>query len=253
MKKFSFRFFQNSLKFKTALHAGIITSIKFTWLSMVTHIHPNTFKVSKESKINRLNQNPRLIWFTGLSGSGKSTLANYLEISLFENGFVTCILDGDNIRAGLNKDLGFSKEDRVENIRRIAEVAKLMMDSGLLVISAFISPFREERAMVEALVGEENFLEIFVDCPLEICEQRDVKGLYQKARNGIIRNFTGIDSPYEAPLNPSVHIYSDREDPQESIRKILESISGIIIGGDRSDLIYTENNLRQPTIRVQEK
>lgn len=191
---------------------------------MGTSIYPNTFNVSKELKINRLNQNPKLIWFTGLSGSGKSTLANFLEIKLFEQGFITSILDGDNIRSGLNKDLGFSKEDRVENIRRIAEVAKLMMDSGLIVISAFISPFRDERTMVEALVGRENFIEIFVDCPLEICEQRDVKGLYQKARNGIIKNFTGIDSPYEPPINPSVYINSDRESPSESIHKILEYI-----------------------------
>lgn len=202
---------------------------------MGTHIYPTAFKISKESKIERLQQNPKLIWFTGLSGSGKSTLANFLEIKLFEQGFITSILDGDNIRSGLNKDLGFSKEDRVENIRRIAEVAKLMMDSGLVVISAFISPFRDERAMVEALVGRENFIEIFVDCPLEICEERDVKGLYQNARKGIIKNFTGIDSPYEPPINPKVHINSDQEEPQESIQKILKFISGEI------NLVFGQN------------
>lgn len=189
------------------------------------HIHPPTFKITKALKANRLNQKPRLMWFTGLSGSGKTTLANALEISLFDHGFITCLLDGDTVRAGLNKDLGFSKVERIENIRRIAEVAKLMMDNGLLVIAAFISPFREERQMVASLVGEENFFEIFVDCPLEVCEQRDVKGLYEKARKGIIKSFTGIDSPYEAPLNPQVHIYSGKEDLQESTLKIMDFIS----------------------------
>jgi len=186
-----------------------------------THIHPHSFKITKESKFRRLNQQPRLIWFTGLSGSGKSTLANALEVELFAQGYVTSLLDGDTIRTGLNKDLGFSKEDRIENIRRIAEVSKLMMDSGLVVISAFISPFREERSMVASLVGEENFIEIFVDCPLEVCEKRDVKGLYQKARVGIIKNFTGIDSPYEVPSSPSVQVYSHRETLEESLEKIL--------------------------------
>jgi adenylylsulfate kinase len=161
---------------------------------------------------------------TGLSGSGKSTLANAVESKLFEEGFHTYLLDGDNIRTGLNKDLGFSNEDRIENIRRIAEVAKLMMDAGLLVVSAFISPFREERAMIADLVGEKNFLEVFVDCPLEICEQRDVKGLYQKARAGIIKNFTGIDSPYEAPIHPKVHIHSDQEELADSVNRVLEVI-----------------------------
>ncbi len=135
----------------------------------VAHIQPHSFKIARESKFSRLKQQPKRIWFTGLSGSGKSTLANALEVELFSQGYVTTILDGDTIRTGLNKDLGFSKEDRVENIRRIGEVSKLMLDSGLLVISAFISPFREERKMVASLVGVENFIEIFVDCPLEIC------------------------------------------------------------------------------------
>jgi adenylylsulfate kinase len=191
---------------------------------MGNHIHPSVFKISKELRIKRLNQNPKLIWFTGLSGSGKSTLANAVESKLFEEGFHTYLLDGDNIRTGLNKDLGFSNEDRIENIRRIAEVAKLMMDAGLLVVSAFISPFREERAMIADLVGEKNFLEVFVDCPLEICEQRDVKGLYQKARAGIIKNFTGIDSPYEAPIHPKVHIHSDQEELADSVNRVLEVI-----------------------------
>lgn len=191
---------------------------------MVNHIHPSVFKISKAERSKRLNQTPKLIWFTGLSGSGKSTLANAVEAKLFEAGFHTYLLDGDNVRTGLNKELSFSDEDRIENIRRIAEVSKLMMDAGLLVVSAFISPFRTERAMIANLVGEENFLEIFVDCPLAICEQRDVKGLYQKARAGIIKNFTGIDSPYEPPLNPKVHIHSDKEELNDSVDNVIKLI-----------------------------
>ncbi len=191
---------------------------------MGNHIHPGVFKISKGDRSKRLNQSPKLIWFTGLSGSGKSTLANAVEAKLFENGNHTYLLDGDNVRTGLNRELGFSDEDRVENIRRIAEVSKLMMDAGLIVISAFISPFRKERSMIAELVGEENFLEVFVDCPIEVCEERDVKGLYQKARAGIIKNFTGIDSPYEAPLHPKVHIHSDQEELQYSVNRVIELI-----------------------------
>lgn len=200
---------------------------------MGNHIHPTTFKISKSERLKLLNQNPKLIWFTGLSGSGKSTLANAVEAQLYESGFATYLLDGDNVRSGLNKDLGFSDSDRIENIRRIAEVSKLMLDAGLIVISAFISPFRKEREMISELVGEENFLEVFVDCPLEVCEQRDVKGLYQKARAGIIPNFTGIDSPYEAPLNPVVHVHSDLETLEESVQKVLAMILGKIEAGEK--------------------
>ncbi|MDG1278227.1 MAG: adenylyl-sulfate kinase [Algoriphagus sp.] len=196
---------------------------------MEQHIHPSVFKVSQEDRSRRLNQRSKLIWFTGLSGSGKSTLANAVESRLFDQGFLTYLLDGDNIRTGLNKDLGFSDEDRVENIRRIAEVAKLMLDAGMVVLSAFISPFREERVLIAQLVGEDNFIEVFVDCPLEVCEQRDVKGLYQKARHGIIKNFTGIDSPYEPPLRPTVHINSDQEVLQDSVEKITLSILNSLI------------------------
>lgn len=195
---------------------------------MENHIHPTVFKVSSVQRKKRLNQSPKLIWFTGLSGSGKSTLANAVESQLFEDGYMTYLLDGDNIRTGLNKDLSFSNEDRIENIRRIAEVAKLMMDAGILVVSAFISPFREERDMIANLVGKENFLEVFVDCPIEICEKRDVKGLYAKARSGVIKNFTGIDSPYEEPLNPTVHIHSDKEELSNSVIKVIKNISAKI-------------------------
>lgn len=188
------------------------------------HIHQHLFKVDQSKRISLLKQTPRLIWFTGLSGSGKSTLANATEITLHKLGFATYILDGDNVRSGLNSDLGFSDKDRIENIRRVGEVSKLMLDAGLVVISAFISPFRKEREMIAQLVGEDNFLEVFVDCSLEVCEQRDVKGLYQKARAGIIKNFTGIDSPYESPLAPRVHIQTDKDELQDSLNKIINSI-----------------------------
>ena len=145
----------------------------------------------------------KVIWFTGLSGSGKSTLANALEVELHRQGKRTYILDGDNVRHGLNKDLGFTEADRVENIRRVAEVAKLMMDAGLIVITAFISPFRQEREMARELIGENCFVEVYVNTPLDVCEQRDVKGLYKKAREGLIPNMTGINSPYEAPEHPA--------------------------------------------------
>ncbi|MFD2203310.1 adenylyl-sulfate kinase [Shivajiella indica] len=171
-----------------------------------------------------MKQKPKLIWFTGLSGSGKSTLANGTEVQLHEKGFKTFLLDGDNVRAGLNKDLGFSEEDRIENIRRIGEVSKLMLDAGLIVISAFISPFRHDRKLIEQLVGKDNFLEIFVDCPLEICEQRDVKGLYKKARQGIIQNFTGINSPYEKPLSPFLRVQTDQMELDKAIQLIIKKV-----------------------------
>jgi bifunctional enzyme CysN/CysC len=163
-----------------------------------------------------------VIWFTGLSGSGKSTLANQLEVELYKQGKHTYLLDGDNIRQGLNKDLGFTDADRIENIRRIAEVAKLMMDAGLIVITAFISPFKREREMARQLIEEENFIEVFVDTPLEICEQRDPKGLYKKAREGKLPNFSGISSPYEAPENPDVTIHGNHiKSKSSSILQII--------------------------------
>jgi adenylylsulfate kinase len=169
-----------------------------------TNITWHGHNVSKENRATQKNQKPCILWFTGLSGSGKSTLANALEQRLFELGHHTYLLDGDNVRHGLNKDLGFSDADRVENIRRIGEVAKLFVDAGLIVMTAFISPFRSDRDMVRKLVGEGEYLEIFVDTPLEVCEARDPKGLYKKARAGQIKNFTGLDSPYEAPERPEL-------------------------------------------------
>jgi adenylylsulfate kinase len=187
-------------------------------------IHPHAFKVNYKNRESLLNQRSKLLWFTGLSGSGKSTLANEVEYRLHNLGFKTYLLDGDNIRDGINNDLHFSKKDRVENIRRIGEISKLMMDAGLIVLSAFISPFKTDRVMLSSLVGEDKFFEIYVDCPLSICEERDVKGLYKKARSGMIQNFTGIDSPYEIPISPKVHIHSDKENVDESVRKIVEAV-----------------------------
>lgn len=181
-------------------------------------------RISYEKRKERLQQAPKLIWLTGLSGSGKSTLAIGLEQYLFETGFKVYLLDGDNIRKGINKDLGFSSADRTENIRRIAEVSKLMLDAGLIIISAFISPLRVQRAMVKQIVGEDRFTEVFIDCPLEICEQRDSKGLYQKARKGLIPDFTGIDSPYEIPENPHLIVHTDKETIEESLSKIIYSV-----------------------------
>jgi len=186
-------------------------------------------KVSYEQRKKRLQQEPKLIWFTGLSGSGKSTLAIGLEQYLFESGFKVYLLDGDNIRKGINKDLGFSSADRTENIRRIGEVSKLMLDAGLIIIWAFISPFRDDREMVKEIVGEERFTEVFVDCPLEVCEKRDTKGLYKKARQGFIRDFTGIGSPYEIPEHPNLVIHTHKERIDESLSKLINYVEAKLL------------------------
>lgn len=191
---------------------------------MNENIHPQDFKISQRDRSTQLGQTPKLIWFTGLSGSGKSTLANGTETRLHQLGYKTYLLDGDNIRSGLNKDLGFSDADRIENIRRIAEVSKMFLDAGVIVVSAFISPFIKDREMISKLVGDENFLEIFVDCPLEVCESRDVKGLYRKARQGLITNFTGIDSPYEVPINPFLRIMTSKEEVESSLKKVMSKV-----------------------------
>ena len=162
--------------------------------------------ISKTQRASIKGQKPCVLWFTGLSGSGKSTLANAIEKELFKRGFHTYLLDGDNVRHGLNKDLGFDRNSREENIRRIAEVCKLFVDSGLIVLSAFVSPFIQDRQNVRNLLWQGEFIEIFMDTPLEVCEKRDIKGLYKKARNGEIKDFTGISSPYEKPLNAEIHI-----------------------------------------------
>jgi adenylyl-sulfate kinase len=188
------------------------------------HIYPISTKVSRPDRERLLNQRPLLIWFTGLSGSGKSTLAVALEAQLFARGYKTYLLDGDNIRAGLNKDLTFTDEGRVENIRRIGEVARLMLDAGIVVLSAFISPFQADRDQVKTIVGQQNYIEVFVDAPLELCEQRDVKGLYKKARAGEVKNFTGISSPYEAPVHADIRIDTGSFSVDASVERLLELI-----------------------------
>jgi len=192
--------------------------------NIIPHIH----HISKKDR-NSLNSHLSfVIWFTGLSGSGKSTLASALEEKLHNKGIRTYILDGDNVRTGLNKDLDFTDDGRVENIRRIGEVANLLVEAGVVVLSAFISPFNQDRNQVRGIVGEENFIEVFVDCPLAVCEQRDVKGLYAKARKGLIKNFTGIDSPFEYPKSPAIIIKSDEERIEDSISRLLELIQNKI-------------------------
>jgi adenylylsulfate kinase len=190
----------------------------------VNHIYPIQTKVSPVQREALLQQRPVVLWFTGLSGSGKSTLAVQLEAHLHQHGFKTYLLDGDNIRNGLNKDLSFTDEGRVENIRRIGEVSRLFVDAGIIVLSAFISPFAADREQVRSIVGAENFVEVFVDAPLEVCEQRDVKGLYKKARAGEVKNFTGIDSPYEPPVQPDVHIPTHLQNVEESMEMLLSFI-----------------------------
>jgi adenylylsulfate kinase len=190
----------------------------------LNNLYPIQTKVDAEQRKQLLNQRPKLIWFTGLSGSGKSTLAVQLEAQLFAHGFKTYLLDGDNIRTGLNRDLSFSEEGRVENIRRIGEVSKLLVDAGLVVLSAFISPFEADRQQVRSIVGSENYFEVFVDTPIEICEQRDVKGLYKKARAGKVKNFTGIDSPYEAPKRPDISIKTAEMTIDQSISVLLDKV-----------------------------
>lgn len=190
----------------------------------MNHIYPIHTQVSKVQREKLLGQRATMIWFTGLSGSGKSTIAVQLEAQLHALGYKTYLLDGDNIRSGLNKDLSFTDGGRIENIRRIGEVSKLMLDSGIIVLSAFISPFKADRAQVKEIVGAENYIEVFVDTPLEVCEQRDVKGLYKKARAGEIKNFTGIDSPYEKPEKADVVIPTHQMSVDDSLDLLLKFI-----------------------------
>ena len=188
------------------------------------NIHWQKMDVSKESRAKQKSQVPKIIWFTGLSGSGKSSIANILEKKLQGLGKHTITLDGDNMRHGLNRDLGFTAADRVENIRRVGEVAKLMVNSGLICITSFISPFESERKMARSLVSENEFIEVFIDTPLSVCEERDVKGLYAKARSGQIPNFTGISSPYESPQNPEITIDTTKLSPEDAANQILDFI-----------------------------
>ncbi len=187
-----------------------------------TNITTHQGKVARHDR-ERLNGHRGFtLWFTGLSASGKSTLAVAVEEALYERGCRTFILDGDNVRGGLCRDLGFSPDDRVENIRRIGEIAKLFRESGIIILTAFISPYRSDRAIARDLSADGDFVEVFVDCPLEVCEQRDPKGLYQKARKGEIPNFTGIDAPYEPPGNPEIHLRTDQQTVEENVQSVLE-------------------------------
>lgn len=186
------------------------------------------YTVSRSLRNKQNKHTSFVLWFTGLSGSGKSTIANALEQELFKMGLKTYSLDGDNIRSGINKSLGFSVEDRKENLRRIAEVAKLFVDAGIITIAAFVSPLQSDRNLVREIIGENDFVEIFVDTSIEECERRDVKGLYKKARIGEIKNFTGIDAPFEVPLNPQIHIKTENTSVEEAVKTIVTFVKNKI-------------------------
>lgn len=195
----------------------------------MNHIHPISDRtISRAEKENRFGQHAKVFWFTGLSGSGKSTLAIALERKLFDLDYQVVILDGDNIRTGINSNLTFTAEDRKENIRRIAEIAKLFLENGMICIVSFISPTREMRQSAKEIIGAADFVEVYIDTPLEICEARDVKGLYKKARAGEIQNFTGIDAPYEAPLHPEIHIQTKDASVGESMGLLQEGVLPLI-------------------------
>jgi len=184
-------------------------------------IIPHKGIIRKQDRKTLSGHKSAILWFTGLSCAGKSTLAYEIEEELFKRGLRAYVLDGDNVRTGLNKDLGFSAEDRKENIRRIGEVAKLFVDAGLIVMAAFISPYEKDRESVRSIVEDDEFVEIYVKCSLEVCEQRDVKGFYKKARAGILKNFTGIDDPYEEPENPEIVVETDKMTVEKSVEKIM--------------------------------
>ena len=184
----------------------------------------HNYKTTKSQREQLHGHKAYLLWFTGLSGSGKSTLANLVEMELHKKGLSTYILDGDNIRQGINKDLSFAPQDRSENIRRIAEISNLMLDAGVVTLAAFVSPYIKDREAVKQIVGPDNFIKIYVNTSIEECERRDVKGLYKKARSGEIKNMTGVSAPYEAPVNPDLEVITDGHTIEESVQTILEFI-----------------------------
>jgi len=195
----------------------------------VSKVYPLFEKlVSREAKEQKLAQHSKVIWFTGLPCSGKTTLALALEKELFSRGFLCQVLDGDNVRCGINNNLGFSNADRMENIRRIAEVSKLFVSAGVITINAFVSPTNEIREMARGIIGKDDFIEIFLNPSLDACEQRDVKGMYKKARAGQIADFTGVNAPFEVPINPQLEIHTDTENIQTSLQQILDSILPVI-------------------------
>jgi adenylylsulfate kinase len=205
---------------------------KFAHLNqeMTENIHPIFDQLlSRKDKEHFLNQSSKLLWMTGLSGSGKSTIANGLEKALFEKGYFVQVLDGDNIRTGICNNLGFSVEDRTENIRRISEVAKLFIDAGIITICSFVSPTESIRKVVTDIVGKDDHIGIFVDTPIELCEQRDVKGLYKKARAGELKNFTGIDAPFEAPVNPHLTLKTADQTIEESVAQVLKFVLPLLV------------------------
>jgi adenylylsulfate kinase len=195
---------------------------KFTMSETTTNIHWQQTVVSRQEREKQNEHRSCIIWLTGLSGAGKSTLAQALDQYLFQHGMQSFVLDGDNVRHGLCGDLGFSNNDRVENIRRVGEVAKLFLDAGVIVITAFISPFRQDRARVRALVSDQDFIEVYCRCPLDVCEKRDVKGLYKKARSGAIANFTGLTSPYEEPETPEIVVNTSEQPIEECVGVIID-------------------------------
>jgi adenylylsulfate kinase len=191
----------------------------------MSNLKKHTYQITVADRNNLNGHQSFLIWFTGLSGSGKSTIANALEKALFDNGIRTYTLDGDNIRHGLNKDLGFSPSDRTENIRRIAETAKLMIDAGIVVLAAFVSPYIKDRENIKHIVKDVNFVEVYVNTSIDECERRDVKGLYKKARSGEIKNMTGISAPYQAPINPDIEIKTEKMNVETAVSEILKFIN----------------------------
>ena len=191
------------------------------------NVHWQHVQVSRQEREKQNAHRSCIIWLTGLSGAGKSAIAQALDQYLFQHGMRSFVLDGDNVRHGLCGDLGFSNQDRVENIRRVGEVAKLFLDAGVVVIAAFISPFKQDRARVRALVAEKDFVEVYCQCPLEVCEQRDVKGLYKKARSGFIAEFTGLTSPYEAPESPEIVVNTGEHAIEECVKEIIDYLTRV--------------------------
>ena len=216
---------------RTIIFAGKLIKLRY---SDMPSPNENVFPVFHEilgraEKETFLNQRSKVIWMTGLSGAGKTTLAKYLEKTLFDKGFLTQVLDGDNIRSGINNNLGFSGIDRFENIRRIAEISKLFVNCGIITINCFISPTEDVRDMARCIIGKDDFIEVYVNAPLRVCEQRDIKGLYSRARRGEIKDFTGITSPFETPENIDIEIRTDLLSIEESVNKILEVVFPRII------------------------
>ncbi len=192
---------------------------------MEPHISLHNFSISVKDRREQNKHNSFVLWFTGLSGAGKSTIANALETEMYKRGIHTYCLDGDNVRNGLNKDLTFKPKDRIENIRRVAEITKLLIDSGIVVLATFISPYKSNRDTIKSIVGKDNYVEIYINTSLEECERRDVKGLYKKARKGEITNMTGVTAPFEPPESPNIEINTETETVSESVKRILEYIS----------------------------